>query len=306
MRRKISAFNSGAIQHIYQRAKDHGVIFYTIEDRLVYYTLAAANAKRHRLVVFSASIMYTHLHQGVSAPSLAALRQYLHDTNTAFVRLYNARHSRQGPLLDRKPGRSQKATSKEKRSNCIYIFNNHVEKKLCRTALKERWSFLAYAFSDHPFSVELKIKKASATLRKAVRLVNRRIRKGKGLEYCDLERILPNLDIIEREQFIDYTISSYAWIDFRAATSLFGSLEALVTSVNSTTGGEYAINEDYSPHSDTAYSELIELSETEGFLSYLFRLSPSEISEFANLALKRTSATFHHIAKFFHLAKSMD
>lgn len=301
MRRRISEINSGATQHIYQRAKDQGIIFYSVEDRLVYYTIASVKAKRYNVVVSSAAIMFTHIHQGVQAGSIKVLRKYLHDTNTTFARLYNHHYAREGRLFERFPGHSQKNTSKDQRSNLIYVYNNHVEKKLCEKAAQERWSFLAYATSTHPFSTELNIKKASKELRKAVRLVDRRVLKRNGLEYKDLDKILPNLDSVEYEQFIDYTISCYAWIDFNAAISMFGSFEAMETAINSTTGGEYTIKEEYSPLSDKAYCELISLAEEHKCIDKIFKMTPSAKEQFARIAFRTTSTTMYHLRKFLHV-----
>lgn len=300
MKGKIREFSPGAIQHIYQRAIDRGVIFYTVEDRLVYYTLAAVNSKKHGVRVYSASIMFTHLHQGVQARTMNILRAYLRDSNCAFVRLYNNRHSRTGRLFEKPPGCSQKETSKDKRSNEIYIFNNHVEKKLCSRAVEERWSLLAYALSDHPFSKELDFKKASKTLQKAIRLVDRRIKKLKGLEYTDLDKILPNLDVTEHEQFIDYVISQYAWIDFSAAESLFEDRESMILAIDSTTGNEFDINEEYSKLSDSPYQELVNFAAEEGVLNDIFGLDASPKANLIMNAYRNTSAKLYHLRKFFH------
>lgn len=297
---KTSKFSPGAIQHICQRAVDRGVIFYTTEDRLVYYTLAAVKSKRYRVTVSAASLMFTHTHQSVTAPSLEILRQYLHDTNTSFARLYNFRYSRTGCLFDKPPGRSQKTTPKEQRSNAVYVYNNHVEKKLCTRAIQERWSFVAYAASDHPFSDKLDIKKTSQALRKAIRLVNRRVKNLHGLEYQDLDKILPALDSYEREQFIDYVISRYAWIDFNKAISLFGNLNSLIVALDSTTGAEYEIKEEYTQLSDRPYFELINLTENRGNLQDIYSMSKEEKEDLIFWALRSTSASPYQLEKFFH------
>lgn len=301
MRRRISFFQPEAIQHIYQRAADKGVIFYTIEDRLVYYTLAAVNAKKCKIKVFSASIMFTHLHQGVQAESLEVIRKYLHDTDTAFTRLYNFRYSRKGRLFNKKTGMAQKSSSKDKRANIIYIFNNHVEKKLCSKALQERWSLLAYAVSDHPFSDELNIDKASRRMKKAINLVNRRVLKNKCLEYKDLDKILPYLEDGETEQFIDYVISKYAWIDFRAAVSLFENIDSMLLAIDSTTGGEYDIKEEYTRMSDIAYKELVNYALKRKCISSIFSMTQSEKGDHILLATKLASAAVPHLEKFFHI-----
>lgn len=288
------------IWHVYQRALDKGVIFYTVEDRLVYYTLAAVKAKRHHIRVYAGSIMFTHAHHSVEAASWDPVANYLRDTGSSFVRLYNKRHSRKGQFLERHPGHDPKYSSKDKKSNLIYVFNNHVEKKLCKRALDERWSLLAYAFSDHPFSAEIDFQRASRVLLKAVRLVNRRVRKLQGLEYRDLDKILPNLKEEEREQFIDYVISRYAWIDFSGLVKMFGSLESSIIAIDSTTGGEYNVKEDFTHFPDMPYLELINLAESRNLLTRIFSMNPSEKANIILWARRYTSANNLHLSKFFH------
>lgn len=301
MRRRKSAFwGVDAFQHIYQRASDHGVIFYTIEDRLVYYTLAAVNAKSHNVKIVAASIMYTHIHQAVQASSLADVRAYLRDTDSSFSRLYNFHYSRSGRLFEKPPGMSQKVSLKQKRSLLIYIANNHVEKRLCSEAIQERWSFLAYARSNNPFSDEFDGNAASALLKRACRLVDRRVAKLKGLEYCDLERILPQLNPVEYEQFVDYVIRTYSWIDFGPFLKLFGGFDQMITAVNSTTGGEYDIKEEYDCFSDLPYSYLADKMQMTGMISKIYSMHQNERTSCMFDALKNRIVSFHHLEKFFH------
>lgn len=301
MRGKGSDFSRYALQHIYQRAIDRGVIFYTDEDRIVYYSLAAVNSKRYRITITAASLMFTHTHQSIHAPSLESLRRYVHGINTSFSRLYNYRYSRKGRLFEKPFGCSRKVSIKEQKSCLIYVYNNHVEKNLCKKSIQERWSFLAYAVSNHPFSDELDFNKTSKTLQKAIRLVDRRIKRQKGIEYADLDRILPFLGEGEYEQFIDYIVSQYAWIDFKAAASLFGSIDSMILAIDSTTGGEYDIKEEYSSLADTPYLELAEFMEKEDCLKEVFSMPAGRKLDLIIKARMMTSAALYHLRKFFHL-----
>lgn len=203
-------------------------------------------------------------------------------------------------MFDRPVGHSCKLTAKEKRSALIYVFNNHVEKGLCREAIEERWSFIAYAFSSHPFSEEINKKKASGALLKALRLIDRRISKNKALEYADLDRILPKLNEMETEQFVDYVISHYAWIDFPHTVSRFQSLDALIVALNSTTGSEYGIKEDFTREKDTGYISLLEYARREGVLKRIFTMSGSEKLEFIINARHETQARDSQLKRFLH------
>lgn len=289
-----------AMHHIYLRCKDHGVLFYTVEDRIVYYTLAACKAKKYGIKVHAASLMFTHLHQSIVANSRKDLRSYLQDTNSAFSRLYNHHYKRTGKLFDKPPGQSCKTTLKNKRSNIIYVYNNHVEKGLCSRAVQERWSFLAYAISSAPFSHAIIPGKISQSLQKAMSLARRRAPKLQALEYNDLDKIFGILTETEKEQYIDYVISLYAWIDFSSSIAYFGTLEALIVATDSTTGGEYDIREDYSKLKDRGYVDLVEIARMEGFMKDIYSMSDEEKADRIIHILSKYHIDPGHLMKFFH------
>lgn len=296
------SFRPKSIQHVYQRSLDRGVLFYTVADRLVYYTLAAVKSKKHNVRVYAAALMFTHIHQSLAPYSLDDLLWYLHDLDTSFVRLYNARYHRTGRLFDQRTGRSQKLSLKEKRTNLIYVYNNHVEKGLCRHAVDERWSLLAYAMSDHPFSPEMK-KPVSRHLSRALKLVDRRVEAGKALEYCDLDGIFSRLDRTELQQFIDYVISRYRLVDFEGAAAHFGSLENLIAAADATTGGEYDIREDYSKDRDTGYAILARNAAANGYLRDIFVLSDEARLEAAEMSVRLAGVSLDQIRRFFRLPR---
>jgi len=300
MRGRSVPFSATAIQHVYQRAVDHGVIFYSDEDRLVYYTLCAANSKKYGIKVCAGAIMFTHTHQSCIAPSLDTLRKYLHDVGTSFARLYNYHYKRAGKLLELRPGIAQKSSDKSQRTNILYVFNNHVEKGLCNTAMEERWSLLAYADNQHPFSPFIRECDCSPLLKKALRLVDRRASKLKAIEYTDLDSILPNLSPKEREQFIDYVISRYQWINYTIPISKFGSLDKLKLAAESTSGHEYDLHEDYSPLTDVAYVSLPKLSQEKGFVNRIFSMEKKEQTKLILSLSRRYGFHPEQLSAFFH------
>jgi len=300
-RKKLSNVNPGVNIHIYQRAVDCGVIFYDVIDRLVYYTIAAVMSKKHSVTVEAASIMFTHIHQSVCVDSVETLSFYLHDTGTVFSRLFNRRYGRAGKLIQFHSGRAKKSSSKSIRTNLIYVFNNHVEKGLCKKAVEERWSFLAYSLSNHPFSAEIAPNSCSRNLKKAMRVVYRKSRKNKNLTYKDLKFLFSLLDENETEQFVDYVISQYSWIAFHSAARHFNSLEKMLVAIDSTTGSEYAIKEDKSPGSDMAYKSLIDFARKNNILDKIFTMSPDEQAYYSNKMFRTVAASQWQIKKFLHI-----
>jgi len=299
MRRKIK-FNSADLQHIYQRAKDRGVIFYTIEDRLVYYTLAATKARKYNITVIAAALMYTHVHQAIYSRTLSDVQNYLKTLNSSFSRLYNSRYGRKGQLFDEDPGRAGKFSLKDKKSNIIYVYNNHVEKGLCEKAVQERWSFLAYSENTNPFSEEIMKNNISANLRKAKNLVNRRIRKLKALEYCDFDRILPGLTDSEQKNLFDYIIAKYSWIDFKEAARHFNGLDSMIIAIDSSTGSEYDLNEEYTRIKDDVYRRLISFCQKHIDIRDIYTMPSTQKIEFMKFASRNCCPIRNGLQKFFH------
>ena len=293
-------FSSKALHHVYVRCADKGVIFYTLEDRIVYYTLAATSSRRWNVRVDSAALMFTHVHEGMEADSEANLTACIRGQNSAYARVFNNRYQRSGQLFDRPVGHSQKNSSKEKRTTTIYIYNNHVEKGLCRKAEDERWSLLAYAITDHPFSEAIDRKGCSHALSKGVRLIDRRVRHNTPLRYADLDRILPFLSKLETEQFVDYVISRFALIDFSKTIKSFGSIEDMMTAVNSTTGSEYDIKEDFYRQTDTGYVNLVKYASQGGFIRRIFEMSSDEKISRIMEARYIPDVSDAHLRRFFH------
>lgn len=295
MKKKI--FYPDAMQHIYNRSADCGVIFYSVQDRLVYYTLAATTARKYGIVVCAASIMFTHVHQSCRAKSLEILRKYLQDLNSTFARAYNHEHGLSGELFGRQPGISQKPSWKAIKTNLIYVYNNHVEKKICRRAIEERWAFLAYAFSDHPFSEP--VTNPSKAIRKAFSLVNRRVKNNNNLRYYDLKRIFATLDTIETEQFIDYVISKYSLISFNEPARYFKDIESMVIAIDSNEGGEFNIKEDFYNSPDTPFVQLVSFCKSNG-ISDALKLSDYQKEKCIRYLQRHTTISNFHLIRFFH------
>lgn len=297
--RKI-VFSPNAIQHIYRRAFDKGVIFYTLEDRIVFYTIIAVYARKYGITVYAASLMYTHIHLSISAESERVVEKFLQDSGSVFARVYNRKYGRCGELFDKPFGHSQKRGDKEKRTNIIYVFNNHVEKGLCRLASEERWSFLAYAESNNPFSQSQDLKTASNLMKRAINLVNRRVKNNRPLKYGDMDTLLSKMTDVEKNQFVDYVICIYRLVQFSATFRYFKDYRTLANAAASTTGGEWEIRETYSAHKDTAYVELVEWAAQKGLIKRLYMMTDEEKMDFYSEARYETSASESQLKKFFH------
>jgi hypothetical protein len=302
MNHTLRKFYSKGVQHIYQRAKDKGVIFYDDIDRIVFFSIDSVIAKRYEVIVLGISEMYTHLHKTTIVRNRKQMSKYIQDVSSIFARMYNYRHKRKGELFEERFGSSSKTESKKIRQIIEYQYNNHTEKELCKSPMEERWSFLPYAKSDHPFSQPIDFNCLSKSLKSALRLIDRRVEKGEYLKYSLLEKIIARLTKEETEQFIDYTISKYMHIDFAATASYFKSFEAMVAAFEVTTGAEYGIKEDYDSFPDTEYVAIEEIFRQQGWPhSKIFTSSITKRRTLAEALHLRHGINFTAASKYLHI-----
>lgn len=302
MKNHTRKFRSDGVQHIYQRAKDKGVIFYGDIDRLLYFSIDSVMARRHNVTVLGSSIMFTHLHKNIIACKKEQMSSYIQDTTSVFARAYNYHHKREGSLFQARFGSASRTDEKKIRTSIAYQYNNHVEKGLCKHPEEERWCFLAYAKSDHPFSKPIDPDNISKPLKRAIRLIDRRAEKGQYLNYKLLEDIFSTLTPEETEQFIDHTISKYMFIDFDKAASYYNSLDAMISSFNDNTGSERAVREDYDNFSDLYYVKIgVIFKDNNWPHSKIFTSSPEVRQNLARALHYRRGINPLAAAKYLHI-----
>jgi len=302
MNHTLRKFYSKGVQHIYQRAKDKGVIFYDDIDRLVYFSIDSVIARRYGVVVLGISVMYTHLHKTTIVRSKLQMSKYTQDVSSIFARAYNYSHERKSNLFEARYGSASKTEPKKIRQIIEYQYNNHTEKGLCKSPMEERWCFLPYAKSDHPFSKPIDYDCISKGLRSALRLIDRRVKKGEYLKYSLVKKILERLTPEETEQFFDYTISKYMHISFETAASYFKGFDAMVAAFEVTTGVEYDIKEDYDSFPDTEYVAIEKIFRQKGWPYSKIFTSPYENRVNLAKALHfRRGIYYTAAAKYLHL-----
>ena len=232
------------------------------------------------------------------------LSAYEHDLSVLFAREYNCETGRAGALFERHFGSAPKRTDKERRSCMVYIFNNPVEKKLVRRAQEDRWNFLAYAESDHPFSEPLVLRDASWEMRKALKQVKIEHDNNRHLNYGFLKRIYSKLDTKERAQMTDYIISLYNVIDYSYAISLFGSYENMLHAMHCSTGSEHDLNEIFTGKSDVYYSRISQYLKQRLNLKdihQIFQLSEPQREELFFEVLKNMAVPGEQLAKYLRI-----
>ena len=297
--------------HICQKTADNGLLFYTVEDFLVFFTLLCVMAEAHGIVIFAIVLMFNHIHLGAFFRSVKAASAFMNGALSVYARLYNKQHGLTGQLF-KKPFKSAPKTNEKKiRDNLFYIWNNPVEKNAVSTAEEYRWNFLKYMESDHPFSEPIILSEVSDDLLKLMRKVNEKRESGKLLGYGFFDKTFKSLSKKERMQLIDYIIVKYNTIDKGHILGMFGSYQSLVLAVNSVAGNEYDLLDDLENEDYRHYVRMIGILRDEGVSpnAVCFNRSRSDpnsatdellLSKLRRRLKTEVGATDYEIAKFLH------
>lgn len=296
-------FKEGEVNHVYQRSISGFNIFYDVEDYLVYYTIFSVMAVRYNIIVYGLCLMIEHVHSLFTASDRITMSRFISNVTLLFVKEYNAAHKRKGPLFEGRFGSSVKKGIKLLRTAISYLYNNPVEKQLCRKAQDYRWNFLAYAHSKNPFSYKMILRDAPYRLRLILKEIDYEVARGRHLSYPQLRRMLVGLDMEGRCQVIDYIISRYSVIRYDLVEACYGNYENMLAAINSNAGSEYEINEIKYVKSDKEYRELIRYVREHGFecAGDVITLSDDVKIKLYGTLSAHTSANRVQIGKFLHL-----
>ena len=303
MKGRIS-FKLGAIQHIYQRTNNGYLLFYTVKDYLVFFSIIMTVAHKYRIRILGLCFMVDHIHMLVDAPSKIELYRFIQDYTARLTTVWNKQHGQRGPLFWRQYGFASKVTGKDIRSAIAYLYNNPVEKQLCSRPEQAQWNFLAYGASKNPFSEPLRLSRASAPLRRAIKEVAATRAAGKPLSYKQLQRLSLKLSRPEQQQLADYRVRIYNCIDYMAVSSYYDGLAQMITAINTTKGGEYDIREDFTSGSDRIYYKMTQFLLESGVISNVDELLPLPQDERQALVeplCLATGASAKKAAKYLHL-----
>lgn len=301
-------FVGGGVMHVYQRAIHGFNIFYSLNDYIVFYTIFSVFARRFDICVLSLCLMIDHFHSLLISDSKVRLSRFISSVTSLYARLFNETVVRKGQLFDKSFGSAPKVTEKQIRTAIPYIYNNPVEKWITADPSDYRWNFLAYLSSDCPFSERLNIRTASKNLRKAVKEVKSCHAMELWLNYTQLDRLYRLLTAAEQKQLTDFIISTYSPFDKEKLLSYYKSYEMMLLAVNSTTGAEYDIKEDFNRFSDIHYLEIEHYLKDRLCIEpkSLLTLPEGEKVEIASKIGANTKASARQIAKYLHLIPGLD
>lgn len=303
MRGHRRKYNGEAFEHVFQRAKQYRVIFYSSEDRLVFYTIFSIMAWRYGVSVLALALMYNHYHTLFKSvlPKVRAL--FIGTVTSTYAKAFNRDSGHKGALFEKAYGNALKLGEKKVRTTVSYCYNNSSEKRLVVRAEQDRWNFLAYIDNDHPFSEPIILEKASARLRAALKEVDAHVADHAFLRYGCIRRLFGGLSAREKEQLTDYIISRYLPIDKELLLSFYKDYDSMVMAINSNTGSEYDIREEYRNDSDEPYTQMIKMLSASSFASNPHRIlsaSPEKKARIASVLRRTTSAQDYQIGRFLH------
>lgn len=302
MKRRIS-FN-GILNHCYQRVVKGELLFYSVSDYLVFFTIFCVMVRKFKVQLHALCLMIDHYHMSVVAGGVKHLSDFMSACSWTYAREINPAFHRTGQLFEHNYGSAPKKGSKNARTNIIYVGNNPVERKIVSLAEKYRWNFLAYARSRNPFSEPLVIRNSSWPMRKAVSEVKSHFKAGRYLTPAVLKRISSPLNKGEQAQLTDFIISCYNAIDYEPAIKLFGTYENMIVSMHATTGSEYDVNEVFIGKSDSHYPRLIKLTMKKAGLKDihdLFKMPEEERYDLFDYLRANSNADSRQIATFLRL-----
>jgi REP element-mobilizing transposase RayT len=303
---KNRKFIINSFQHIYQRTIDKGVIFYSIEDYLVFLTIVSVYSKTYMIVILCMCIMINHFHILIHCNSKNKMSIFMNVITSVFAKEYNREHHRTGALFNRRYGSASKYGNKFIRAAMCYILNNPVEKNIVSKVENYKWNFLTYMDDGNVTLNKKKAKRLSIVMQNKIDTIKRHYSDNRYLRYSDINNLYINLSKVEIKMIQDYIIMVYMPINKNFIFKYFNSYKSLLKSLYSNTGSEYEIKESFDNESDEPYDEMIHYiinSKYKRYLGKFHQLSNVDLDDLFIELIKNTNANSNQICKFLHISR---
>lgn len=301
--RKKPVIRPGAVHHIYQNTRRGHLIFYSINDYLVFLSIVSITARKYGVQLLGICMMADHIHILVKIRDPEQLTSFVRDYSALFTKKYNDYYHRTGSLLN-PYGCVPKMGHKKIRTAIAYLYNNPVENHLVSRAEEDRWNLLAYAEDRFPFSEKLRMDYARWVLRKALYVIKDSYKCGRPLEYAMIERMTTDLSAKELQQYTDYVVRRYNPVDYKAVIRYYGSYDKMLTAINSNTGSEYDLKEDTFGKDHRIFRRMIHwlsIKQDHPSMKDVLLLPTIERKEMGVQLQRQLGATEKEIAKFLWL-----
>ena len=300
-KRKVYA---GEVHHVYQKTAKGGLIFYSVHDYLVFFTIFCSQARKRDVRVLALCPMPDHIHQVLVVDNPVQLAGFEQSYSHLFALEWNQRRHLKGFLFKHPYGSAAKLGNKQARTVLAYCNNNPVERKLSEKAEDYRWTFLSYYKNNCPYSPKLNPARAQGYLRYAIQEARTSAALGNYLHYSQLERWQKHLSAQEWLQLQDYIIGLWNAIEYEQALDYYSSFDSMIRAFHDNTGSEYDIQEERDNYSDKVYADCTRILLSEGQIHHVAEIPslPEKKKEaLFRLLLQRTSARPKQIQKYLWL-----
>ena len=270
----------------------------------IYFTVK----KKYRVRILGVCPMIDHLHGAVEAETKEDLSGFVQEYTSKFVKEYNSSLDRKsGRIFPRRFGCAPKWDDKKARTAISYVYNNAPERKLCERAIDYQWNLLAYASNSHPFSEPIDLTKRSNAMRKAMSTVQSFYQQGAYLGYAVLGRLFKGLTRKETLQLTDYILTTYCNVDFERTISFYKSLDQMIMAIDSNTGSEHDIKEEWVGYTDAVYAQmgkLIRFKTGMADLKAILKLPEKNRRELYDYLLTQSDFNERQVEKYLQLLDS--
>lgn len=304
--KKKRTYRPGCLGHIYQRGHKGFVVFYNINDSIVFFTIFMLAAEKYGIRVSGICLMYNHYHIDFEADNSKIVSRFITAYCSWFSKEFNARYGFSGKVFD-KYGISNKWGDKQKKTAYAYLYNNPVEWHLCSKAEDYQLNFLKYAMEDHPFSEKIISRRMTRGFRRAAEMVRYLHSKRRPILYSTADRLLDGLSDKEKHQLVDIIFVTYSRIDYDRAVNCYGSYLKMINAFSYNTGNEFDVTEEFDPTAGNEYRKMAH---------YLVRSKRfKDIGEVSNSSSEEQIAylwelvtnchvTVEHARRFLHISKT--
>lgn len=299
---KRRRFKEGVPLHIYTKGRNSYGIFYTVEDFILYFTMYSVYSRKYNIRTLAFNPMINHTHEVCYTNSLKELSRFRQVLESKFAWEHNLARGRTGEVFKHNFGSAPKYVGKIIKSAIAYVNNNSVAGNLKSRALEYKWNGLAYFSSEHPFSEKIQLSSARRIFRQALKIIACNREQERWLGYALQNTIFKGLTSKEKLQIVDYIIVKYNFIDYEGTISYFGTWEKMITAIDSNSGSEHDIPEDWEDYSK--YADMIKVLNRAGISIKCVNFDNMPLSDLANLyslLAYETDAQQKQIMKFLHI-----
>ena len=130
---------------------------------------------------------------------------------------------------------------------------------------------------------------------------------GCALGYGAIDSIYKGITDTESQQMTDFILSTYCDVDFGEAVRYYGNLETMIIAIDSNTGSEYDMKEEWVGYTDTVYETMGHLLRQKTGLTdmkAILKLPEEERRKLYRHLLRRTDFINRQIEKYLQLPNS--